>query len=346
MMGSQAEKHPFWVIPEPTAAWIGGAIWLAALLVIRPSPFDVAWARLLLLFAPLVLVPLAFRLVALSTGTADTDPLWRVIRGLQLPAAVSLSGAFLLPQGLAAAALTVPWVATTSLMALFGLIRIGRRPVAPLHELCLNAALVLVVVGIGWAFLDRYGARPLDFEPVIVLLTAIHFHYAGFVLPLVTAFAIRQLIGRVAQLAGFTVLLGVPLVAAGITTSQLGWGPWLECSAAWLMATAGLLVSGLHLRLVLHQVGSIQTRWLWTVAAVSLAASMILAALYGSRFFLPIPGLDIPWMRALHGSANALGFGFASLLAWLGMHLAPMTEAGGQFAAASTRAVCGADRRP
>jgi hypothetical protein len=43
---------------------------------------------------------------------------------------------------------------------------------------------------------------------------------------------------------------------------------------------------------------------------------MALAALYGSRFFVSVPWLDIPWMRALHGTTNSLGFALAGLLAW------------------------------
>jgi hypothetical protein len=43
---------------------------------------------------------------------------------------------------------------------------------------------------------------------------------------------------------------------------------------------------------------------------------MLLAALYGSRFYLAVDWLDIPWMRALHGTANAVGFGVVGLLGW------------------------------
>jgi hypothetical protein len=52
------------------------------------------------------------------------------------------------------------------------------------------------------------------------------------------------------------------------------------------------------------------------VAGLALAAGMFLAMLYGARAYLPPDGLDIPWMRALHGTGNALGFGLAGLLAW------------------------------
>jgi hypothetical protein len=43
---------------------------------------------------------------------------------------------------------------------------------------------------------------------------------------------------------------------------------------------------------------------------------MFLAALYGSRQLLPLEWLTIPWMRALHGTVNSLGFALSALLAW------------------------------
>jgi hypothetical protein len=29
-----------------------------------------------------------------------------------------------------------------------------------------------------------------------------------------------------------------------------------------------------------------------------------------------LPWLNVPWMRALHGTANAIGFALVSVLAW------------------------------
>jgi len=55
---------------------------------------------------------------------------------------------------------------------------------------------------------------------------------------------------------------------------------------------------------------------LWSLAGFSLAFGMILAGLYGLRFNLSLAWLDIPWMRASHGSANALGFRLAGVMAW------------------------------
>ena len=136
----------------------------------------------------------------------------------------------------------------------------------------------------------------------IVLLTAIHFHYAGFVLPLLTGLAARTLGGAAARTAALGVVAGVPLVAAGITATQLGLGPWLECLAAWFTAGAGLVTAWLHLRLAAQPAWRGMVRSLWAMAGLSLGGSMILAAVYGGRGYAAVVWLDIPWMRALHGS--------------------------------------------
>jgi hypothetical protein len=106
------------------------------------------------------------------------------------------------------------------------------------------------------------------------------------------------------------------LARGGIQPTQLGFEPIYESVAAITLIMAGLLTAGLHFRLVFRKTYPIQVRILWAISACSLTFSMILAALYGCRFFLPMAWLDIPWMRALHGSANALGFALAGLAAW------------------------------
>ena len=157
---------------------------------------------------------------------------------------------------------------------------------------------------------------PVRASVTIVLLTAIHFHFAGFALPLLTGLAGRATGGLTACLAAGGVILGVPLVAVGITTTQVGFGSLLECIASWVTALAALLTAYIHLRLAVGPGYRLVVRSLWAVAALSLAGGMVLAALYGSRSYTGLAGLDIPWMRAPHGSADALGFGLAGTVGW------------------------------
>lgn len=301
----------------------GGAVWLVFVLLTRPGPFEPTWIPALLLLAPLTLLPLGLDLVeragapAGGEGPGAPAGLLRVAGVLQLPAAALLAGSYLLTQGAVAAVLALPWLAATAVLAAAGLLRLRERGLQPVADLALDAGLVYLVVGAAWAVSDRLGFRPLDFPTVIVLLTALHFHYAGFVLPVVTGLAAARTGGPAATLATLGVVAGVPLVAVGITATQLGLGPWIEALAAWTVAVAGALVAWLLLRLATRPAYPPLARVLWTVAAVSLLASMGLAALYGSRFHLSqVRWLDIAWMQALHGAANAFGFALAALLGW------------------------------
>lgn len=293
-------------------AVLGAGLWIAALLVVRPSLLGDAWPRLLLLLAALVLLPMGLDLA--SDG--EKSWAWRSVKTLQMPAALLFGVALFLPRGPVAAGLTFPWLLLTSAVALLGAWRLRRRGVGALSDVCLAAASIYLAVGGAWAFADQLGLRPLAFDPAIVLLTAVHFHYAGFVLPLVTGLAIRQARRGPVALAGVGVVAGVPLVAAGITMTQLTFESLVECWAAWLLAVAATATAALHIRLALQPVWPRLVRGLWVLSALSLVAGMALAALYGSRSFLPWSGLDVPWMRALHGTANALGFALAGLVAW------------------------------
>src|SRR5258705_449888 len=92
-----------------------------------------------------------------------------------------------------------------------------RRPrldvvgVRPVRELCLDAGLVFLLVGGLWATASRAAMRPLGFDDTVVLLTANHFHYAGFIVPIVAGLAGRRLPGRLGDLTALGVIAGVPL---------------------------------------------------------------------------------------------------------------------------------------
>jgi hypothetical protein len=107
----------------------------------------------------------------------------------------------------------------------------------------------------------------------------------------------------------------MPLVAMGITAAQVGFAPLLECGAAVLMAAAGALTGVLHLRLARQPGAPLGARRLWGIAGLAFLVGMTLAALYGTRSYLPVAWLDIPWMRAMHGTANAMA-GLAGLIGW------------------------------
>ena len=307
---------------------VGGLVWIGLVCWRPSSPLDVGWARQLLLFSPLVLVPMVVRLAERSGGTLLERRLVGLVDWLQLPAAVALVVAIeVLPQGdVVTAAIAFPWLVVTGLLGGVGLLRVWRRGRTPWPELAVDAGLVFLPIGGGWTLLHVLGEQPLDFKPVIVLLTAIHFHYAGLVLPVITGLSARQLPGRFSNLVAGGVTIGVPLVAVGITTTQLGGHPAVEALSAWMTAAAAIGTSVLLFRLVRTDGVPWAARVLWSISAFSLFGAMVLAALYGARAWgnlLPVSsGQDgnvdavINWMRAWHGTANAIGFALCGCLAW------------------------------
>jgi hypothetical protein len=271
----------------------------------------------ILLLGALVVVPLGLALAVRSTAAGPALRLLRLAGNLQVPCAALLAVSFALPAGPGAAALALPWLAVTALIALGGLARLWRRRLLPWTELCFDAGLLYLAVGGGWTVLARGEIRPMGFALPIVLLTAVHFHYAGFALPLLAGLAGRILgDGFLTRAAAVGVIAGVPMVAVGITGSQLGLGPALEGAAAVLTATAGILTAVLYVRLASQRSWPGAVRALWTLTALALAGGMILAALYGLRTWISLPWLDLPWMWALHGTANSLGFALAGLAGW------------------------------
>lgn len=273
---------------------IGLVAWLLAV-TLQSLPLSLT----VFLAAPLVLVPLTLRI--LEENVEWPRWLWLGVAGLQLPAALLLLT--LSPP------LSIAWLLVTVLIALAGLLHAWRRRGSA--EFGIAAGMIYLVVGGGWSVLARYGVRPLDFSDAIVQATATHFHYAGFILPVLAGLAARRLRDRCSRLTVVAVIAGVPLVAVGITLAALGIA-WVEWLAAWFMSAAGLLMAAQQFRLA-RQAGGWR-RGLFLLSGVSLVAGMTLAALYALGNCLGTPRLDIPLMIRTHGLINAAGFAAPGLL--------------------------------
>ena len=155
--------------------------------------------------------------------TAPARRVVRLARILQPFGALAAVVSFLLPAGTTAALLAGGWLAVCALAGVAGLTElVCARSVRP-PALVPAAALGFLTVGGAWMVASRSGIT-LGYGPVVAELTAVHFHYAGFVATLMSALAIPVLfersprLGRVGSVAGLLVVLGTPLTAAGFAT--------------------------------------------------------------------------------------------------------------------------------
>jgi hypothetical protein len=286
-------------------AQIGTVAWIAWIAITGFRP-----AEAMLLLSPLVLFPLVLRLAVDDAHPGNRA--WTAATWMHLPGALCLLVSFAVPRGVVAGALTLPWIVTTATTAAAGAWRlVSRRRVEGSElgiELGIDAGLAFVVIGAGWTSAYQLGLRPLGFSDTIVLLTGEHFHYAGFVLPVLATLVARTR-GAPWGWVVIAVVAGVPLTAIGITLS-----PVVEVFAAVVVVAGGLGVSAGQL---LTARGARTTAAiLLGVSAMALAWAMVLAALYTVGEFRGVPWPTIPDMIDMHGTANALGTALAGLWGW------------------------------
>mgnify|MGYP000253558196 CR=1 FL=1 len=314
----------------------GGAfVWTFVSLAILFGPIEQPLA-----LAPLVLVPAAVRMAARPRFSGVADRLHAAATLLQPVGALLVTISIVVPRGTLAAALAVPWVLVTALLGLTGLARVRDRlaramgsdggdgsgtpnerggpdslwTVLTAPETLVDAGFAYLTVGSVALVLSHLGIT-FWFEPAIILLTAVHFHYAGFVLPVFTGFAGRCVgpVGdRVYRPLAAVVLVGSALIAVGISFS-----PLVEFAAvgAFTLAVAAL---GVYVALRVAPRRSRAQRVLLRAAALALPVSMAMALGYGVGAYTGNPpfGLGLSTMVTLHGSLNAYVFGFFGLIAW------------------------------
>lgn len=284
--------------------------WLALLLLVGSCgflPIQAQWGPAylywILLAGPVLFVP---------WGLGLLTRLWpeqHLLFTRLLPfAGLTLVAAFCWPAGWAAASLAGLWLLVVAGLGVWAARRWRELPLAAL------LAIAFLGVAAAWAFADRLGWQPLGFDPLIVLLTAIHFHYAGFALAMMTAL-LPPGIWQTTLSKGL--IAGVGGVAVGITSTQLQGPAWLEVTAVTLMVLIGWGVALLQWREAgeVHQKSS---KLLLRIGSAALFGGLLLALLYGWRFAHLWPWLTIPWMYATHGVLNSVGF---ALLTFAGRSL-------------------------
>jgi len=208
------------------------------------------------------------------------------------------------------------WLLFAGIIALLGALHLFDHNDRDAAELCIDVSLLLLPVGGFWLAIARFGARPLGFSDTIILLTAVHFHYAGFALLLLAGLAGRWLrVGAPIAWGSFRLvaagmIAGVPLVALGITFSRV-----LEILSVLLLASSVTAFAILTLLTVVPLLALHAARVLLAISALASVATMLLAVGYAGGSFVGL-ALTIPQMVLAHGAVNAFGLVLCGLLAW------------------------------
>lgn len=291
--------------------FVAAAGWL------RSSPLDIDWPLLMTAFGAMVLVPLGLEVLRREAVTN-----WTLIPGLTawLFAAWVLMAVFLRgPKNSYTPHASGIWLVVTVMIALMASHEFLNDRKSLARRVMLSGPIMLAIGG-AWYAADRNVMRPFGFDFLIVRLTAAHFHFAGFVLPIATGLLLHHWPNpaRWLRVSSIGVIAGVPLVATGITLTRMGAAVEWECTFAAGFALCALVTGLAQVALAWQsRAQNAATRMMLAFSGLSLAAGMALALLYALRPWLPLPWLHLPRMWAWHGSINVFGFALPGMIAWL-----------------------------
>jgi hypothetical protein len=311
-----------------SCATAGAAVWAGMAVLARAGIVRMGAIELLFLFAPLVIVPLGMELGRMLGGTGRVEEFARRLQ--PLGAGLAVVAMWLAPgrgAGLAAAG----WMVVCLLMAGGGFVDLARTlwtdagggaratyaraASGRATRIVMGIARLDLAVGGAWLVASRLGMRPMGIQEPIGLLTAVHFHFAGFATAMIAAatlqFAERR--GEQRWLKPVVLMVaGLPVVvAAGFVIS-----PVVKMGAAILFSAsvAGLAVA---VRACGRQAEDPTARILLQVAAGAIFAGIVLSGAYAVADYLGSDALTIPQMARTHGVLNAVGFCLTGMLGWL-----------------------------
>jgi YndJ-like protein len=305
-------------------ATVGAAVWAGIAVLARLGIARIGAIELLFLFAPLVIVPLGLELGRVLGGGGRISELARRLQ----PAGAALAVvAMVIPPGRLAGLVGLGWLLVCVIAAGDGVMKLfftlskdageGARAtwIAAGTRIAMGIAQVDLAVGGAWLVASRLGMRPMGIQEPIGLLTAVHFHFAGFAMAMIGAAMLRfaERRGAHSWLAGLVLMVAtLPyVVAAGFVIS-----PAVKMAAA-ILFSASVAGLAIYLRAFGKRAENASARILLQVAAGAVFAGMILSGTYAIADYLGSDALTIPQMARTHGVLNAVGFCLPGLLGWL-----------------------------
>jgi hypothetical protein len=197
------------------------------------------------------------------------------------------------------------WWGFTGLVALLGARRLLERGWRPIGESSIDIALMYLFLGGFWFFAYAADWEVAGFSGIIVLLTAIHFHYSAYFLPIFVG-----LVNRKVQVGAMTfiVMISPMTVAIGITYSTT-----IE-----LMAVSVYLVALFTYSYRIWTISFVEksAKWLLRVSASFLLLTITFSLLYAFGTFRGKIILTIGEMIWIHGAANAFMVILLGVVGW------------------------------
>ena len=308
-----------------TTAMLGAAGWAAMAVLTRMRIARIGQIELLFLFGLLVIVPLG---IELMRDLGETGKTIELTRALQPLGALFAVGSMWMAPGRKAGLVASGWLLICILIAidgaeeLFSVCRACGSLFRLRHPDCVRVVMSIaridLAVGGAWLVASRLGMRPLGIQEPIGLLTAVHFHFAGFATATIAAMTLRfrelrfqERADRWLRSLAIAIALLPYVIAIGFVTSH---SMKMAAAVAFSACVAALAV---FLRTCGKRAENTAARLLLQISAGSIFAGMIFSTAYAIADFVGSEALTIPEMARTHGLLNAFGFCLAGLLGWL-----------------------------
>lgn len=294
---------------------LGAAAWLGMAAGSWSGWPQLGEVEVLFLLAPWIVVPLATSLIPPLDPTEPLTSQWPALNWMIFAAAALATISFFLPTGILAASCAGAWLLVCALFALRGLRRFWRHRTRSFSQFCFAAGEGYLIVGGAWLVASRLGLQPVGFQEPIVLLTAVHFHFAGFLSSVLAGLTFERL-----RETRWSKMLGATLAGVVIGPGLLGLaflvGPKVKLAAVMLIVVGQFgLASGMF-RVAVGTTSPVG-RAMLLLSGGCVVAGMAMAATWALGEFPLQPFVDLGRMERYHGALNAVGFGICGLIGWM-----------------------------
>lgn len=269
------------------------------------SSFDIVEAVLLL--SVLVFVPTAYWLI--HTTKRDGSPL--LFHDLIVQCFPIAGGSAVITFLFDIAWVALVWWLYAILLTLFAIVKCLERGSRPLHELAIDSGFMYLSIGGFWLYASVAQLEIMNFSQEIVLLTAVHFHYSSFIIPIVAGLLGRLSIKNrsIFNMMLIIIIVSPLTVAVGITYSRLI--EWLAVCLYFIsLYTYGYFVLTTSFR---NRVA----KGFVVVSALILLVTISFSLIYAYGRLQHSFTISIETMVWIHGVTNAFGVVLGALIGWI-----------------------------
>ncbi|PHA02330.1 hypothetical protein COE51_03540 [Bacillus pseudomycoides] len=283
---------------------IGFICYVIFLILERPKLHPV---ESIILLSILLFIPMAFSIVDKRKRDGEELCCYKLVVFVYPIAAISAMLAFVTNHFLFA----IIWFIYTGIVALFGVSRLLERGWKPLEETAIDSGFMYLFLGGFWFFVSVANIPIMQFSSDIVLLTAAHFHYSAFLLPLSAGLLGRkqQKKSKLYTIVMLIIIISPMTVAIGITYSRI-----FEFFAV-LLYLISLYVYGIFVWKT--KFTSMSAKVLLIISSSTLMVTILFSLLYSYGNFRGMMTISIGQMVWIHGVVNGIGVALPACIGWM-----------------------------